>query len=158
VPSHLEARIEQQPDVPLPAPVFETTAPEPSGASAPAPQAAVVDALAAARQTTAADALADATWTIASNQATVQTTLSAAMISVVMNPDADRIARAALRDLGILTLTLLSGAAAPSAAKKPRSPRTGSAEARALEHPVVQQAQRLFNAELRSVIDLRDES
>jgi DNA polymerase-3 subunit gamma/tau len=160
VPSRLETRIEHRPDVPLPAPVFETTAPlTPAAVPASdheAAQSAVVDALSLARQTTAADALADATWTIASNHATVQTTLSAAMISVVMNPDADRIARAALRDVGILALTLLPGAAAPGTAKKPRAPRTGSAEARALEHPVVQQAQRLFNAELRSVIDLRD--
>jgi DNA polymerase-3 subunit gamma/tau len=156
VPSHLEARIEHEHDVPLPAPVFETTAP--AAASAPDPQAAVVDALAAARQTTAADALADATWTIANGEASIQTDLSTAMISVVMNADADRIACAALREAGILKLTLLPGSAAPAAAKKPRAPRTGSVEARALEHPVVQQAQRLFNAELRSVIDLREES
>jgi DNA polymerase-3 subunit gamma/tau len=100
--------------------------------------------------------MTEATWTIADGEARVQTGLSAAMISVVMNPDADRIARAALRGLGILTLTLLPGAASSSTAKKNRAPRTGSLEARALEHPIVQQAQRLFNAELRSVIDLRD--
>ena len=29
-----------------------------------------------------------------------------------------------------------------------------SAQARAMEHPIVQEAQRLFNAEIRNVIDL----
>jgi DNA polymerase-3 subunit gamma/tau len=40
--------------------------------------------------------------------------------------------------------------------KNVRAVRVGTAEARAKEHPVVQQAQRLFNAEIRNVIDLRE--
>jgi DNA polymerase-3 subunit gamma/tau len=76
---------------------------------------------------------------------------------VVLNPDAERIARAVLRDAGILKLTLLA-AAATAAAKKPRPARTGSVQAKALEHPMVQQAQKLFAAELQTVIDLREES
>jgi DNA polymerase-3 subunit gamma/tau len=78
------------------------------------------------------------------------------MLPIVINPDAERIARAALRDAGILKLTLLPGAAAPTAAKKSRPARTGSVQAKALEHPMVQQAQKLFAAEIQTVIDLRD--
>jgi DNA polymerase-3 subunit gamma/tau len=40
--------------------------------------------------------------------------------------------------------------------KKPRAAKVGSAEDLAAKHPVVQEAQRLFNAEIRNVIDLRD--
>ena len=46
--------------------------------------------------------------------------------------------------------------AAAAAEKKPRAAKSGSAQAKAMEHPMVQQAQTLFNAEIRSVIDLRD--
>ena len=127
----------------------------PSLGVAPTPQRAVVQALTAAKLTSAAEALADAAWTIANAEASVQTALSKTMLPVVINPDAERIARAALRDAGILKLTLLP-AAATAIAKKPRSARTGSVQARALEHPMVQQAQKLFSAELQTVIDLRE--
>jgi DNA polymerase-3 subunit gamma/tau len=172
-PSRVEDRIERQPDVALPTPVFETTAAlaspfTPHAAAKPATESpalnsdaaamaqhTVVEALAAASQTSASEALADAAWTIANNEARVQTTLSKTMLPVVLNPDAERIARAALRDAGVLKLTLLPGAAAP-AAKKPRPARTGSVQAKALEHPMVQQAQKLFHAEIQTVIDLRE--
>jgi DNA polymerase-3 subunit gamma/tau len=121
------------------------------------PQQAVVDALAAARLSSAADAIADAVWTIANGEATVQTQLSAKMLPVVINAEADKIVRATLRKAGILNVTLLPGATEPTgAAKKPRTPRTGSVQAKALEHPMVQQAQKLFQAEIQTVIDLRD--
>jgi DNA polymerase-3 subunit gamma/tau len=120
------------------------------------PQQAVVEALAAAKLTSAADAMADAAWTIADNEARVQTELSTTMLPVVMNAEAEKIARAALRDSGVLKLTLLPGAPAPPAAKKARPARTGSVQAKALEHPMVQQAQKLFSAEIQTVIDLRE--
>jgi DNA polymerase-3 subunit gamma/tau len=118
-------------------------------------QHSVVEALAAASQTSAAEALADAAWTLAGGEARIQTALSKTMLPVVINPDAEKIARAALRDAGVLKLTLLP-AVATAVAKKSRPARTGSVQARALEHPMVQQAQKLFHAELQTVIDLRE--
>jgi DNA polymerase-3 subunit gamma/tau len=173
-PSRVEDRIERQPDVALPTPVFETTAAlaspfaphaaEQPPAGSPAlnsdaasmAQHAVVEALAAARQTSAADAFADAAWTLSDGEARIQTALSKTMLPVVINPDAEKIARAVLRDAGVLKLTLLPGVAAPAAAKKSRPARTGSVQAKALEHPMVQQAQKLFAAEIQTVIDLRE--
>jgi DNA polymerase-3 subunit gamma/tau len=134
--------------VPLAQPQLATEA----GASDP--QQAVVEALAAAKLSSAADAMADAVWTIANGEASVQTELSKTMLPVVMNPEAEKIARNALRACGIHKLTLLAGT--PAAAKKTRAARTGSVHAQALEHPMVQQAQKLFNAEVQTVIDLRD--
>ncbi len=128
-------------------------------------QAAVVQALQSApSQGSAADALADATFTLADNQPdqlTIQTALSKTMLRVVINPEAEKILRATLtrssptpiRHLDLLPATPQS----TQAAKKPRTPRIGSAQARAQEHPVVQRAQSLFHAEIRNVIDLRDE-
>jgi DNA polymerase-3 subunit gamma/tau len=80
------------------------------------------------------------------------------MLPMVVNLEADKIVRAALREAGAgaLKLVLLPGTAAATEKKKPRAAKTGSAQAKAMEHPVVQQAQRLFNAEIRNVIDLRD--
>ena len=100
--------------------------------------------------------MADAVWSIANGEASVQTELSKTMLPVVMNPEAEKIARSALRAGGIHKLTLLTGTATPDAEKKPRPARTGSVHAKALEHPMVQQAQKLFHADIQTVIDLRD--
>ncbi len=100
--------------------------------------------------------MADAVWTIADSTATIQTELSKTMLPVVMNADAEKIVRNTLRAAGILKFTLLAGATTPSATKKPRAARTGTAHAKALEHPMVQQAQKLFSAEVQTVIDLRE--
>ncbi len=152
--------------VPAPMPIALAAAPPPdippthavaAGASDD-PKQAVVDALAAAKQASAADAMADAVWTIADGEASVQTELSKMMLPVVMNADAEKIARAALREAGIARLTLLPGVAAPAATKKPRAARSGSVQAKAMEHPMVQQAQKLFDAEIQTVIDLREDS
>ena len=155
VPSRLEEQIEQRPDVALPSPVFETAA-SPERPHSPDIQGVVVEALAAARQSSAADAMADSLWTIAEGEARVQTELSKMMLPVVINPDAEKIVRSTLRETGILKLVLLPGVALPAAAKNPRPARTGSVQAKALEHPMVQQAQKLFDAEIQTVIDLRE--
>lgn len=101
--------------------------------------------------------MADAVWTVTNDEASVQTELSKMMLPVVMNAEAEKIARATLREIGIAKLTLLPGAPAPAASKKARPARSGSVHAKALEHPMVQQAQKLFNAEIQTVIDLRED-
>jgi DNA polymerase III subunit gamma/tau len=111
-------------------------------------------------QSSAADALTDAEWSVENGEIRVQTELSKTLLPMVINPEADKIVRAALRTAGAgaLKLVLLPGAASTSASavKKPKPARTGSVQAKAMEHPVVQQAQKLFDAEIRNVIDLRD--
>jgi DNA polymerase-3 subunit gamma/tau len=144
--------------VPVEAPSATPPSQPASRQSAEDLQRAAVEALSAAKsQGSAADAIADAEWTIEGGELRVQTGLSKTMLSMVINPEADKIIRMALRTAGAGTfkLSLLSGTTA-AAAKKPKAARTGSAQAKAMDHPVVQQAQRLFNAEIRNVIDLRD--
>jgi DNA polymerase-3 subunit gamma/tau len=138
-----------------------TPAAEPTTAAAPSAsseevQQRVTDALRNAKQSSAADAMEDAVWTIVEGEARVQTELSKTMLPVVMNTEAEKIARAAARELGISRLTLLPGTSSSGGSKKPKSARTGSVQAKALEHPMVQQAQKLFNAEIQTVIDLRE--
>jgi DNA polymerase-3 subunit gamma/tau len=126
--------------------------------SAGALQKAATEALSGSKnQDTAADAIADAEWTVVDGQVRVQTEISKAMLSMVINADAEKIVKVALRDAGAgaLKLVLLPGEKT-STAKKPRAAKTGSVQAKAMEHPIVQRAQTLFNAEIRNVIDLRD--
>jgi DNA polymerase-3 subunit gamma/tau len=122
-------------------------------------QRVAVDALSAAKnQATPADALADAEWTVTEGEIRVQTELSKTMLSMVINAEAEKLIKAALRDAGVgaLKLVLLPGVKNSANAKKPRAAKSGSVQAKALEHPIVQRAQTLFNAEIRNVIDLRD--
>jgi DNA polymerase-3 subunit gamma/tau len=130
-----------------------------AGHSAEGYQRAAVEALTNAKgQDSAADALDEAEWAVAGNEVRVQTGVSKTMLPMVVNPEAEKIVKAALRDSGggALKLVLLPGSAVVASAKKPRAAKLGSAQAKALEHPVVQQAQKLFQAEIRTVIDLRD--
>jgi DNA polymerase-3 subunit gamma/tau len=135
-----------------PAPI---AAPAGSG-SAEEAQRRVIDALRNAKQSSAADAMEDAIWTVVDGEARIQTELSKVMLPVVLNAEAEKILRAAAHEAGVSRLILLPGAPAAASAKKPRPARTGSVQAKALEHPMVQQAQKLFQAEIQTVIDLRD--
>ena len=123
-------------------------------------QKAAVDALTGAKnQATAADALADAEWVVAENEVRVQTEISKTVLSMVVNAEAEKLIKAALLGAGAggLKLVLLPGVKAAGASpKKARAAKSGSVQAKAMEHPIVQRAQTLFNAEIRTVIDLRD--
>ena len=109
-------------------------------------------------QATPADALADAVWTVTNGEVQVQTELSKTMLSMVINSETEKLVKSALREAGAgaLKLVLLPGVKTAAAPKKPRAAKSGSAQAKAMEHPIVQRAQTLFNAEIRTVIDLRD--
>ena len=119
-------------------------------------QQQVIEALRKAKQSSAADALEDSVWTSAEGEVRVQTELSKVILPVVLNAEAEKILRATAREAGISRLTLLPGIPSAGAAKPPKPARTGSVQAKALEHPMVQQAQKLFDAEIQSVIDLRE--
>jgi DNA polymerase-3 subunit gamma/tau len=116
-------------------------------------------ALAAVKgQTSASEQIEDAVLTLNGDTVTIQTELSKTMLPVVINADAERILKTALRDADAsLKLQLLPGA--PAAAGKPKAPRvaaSGSAADLAQKHPLVQQAIELFSAEISNVIDLRE--
>jgi len=148
-----------EPEIPLVVESSNSQTSSPPSASAEEFQRVATEALMNAKsQSSAADAMADSEWKIEGGEIRVQTELSKIMLPMVVNPEADKIVRAALREAGAgaLKLVLLPGTTAATEKKKPRAAKTGSAQAKAMEHPVVQQAQRLFNAEIRNVIDLRD--
>ncbi len=151
---------------PAPAPATPLLLISDVAAASPTPstadlQQAVVDALSAAKgQSSAADALAEATWTISSDTARVDTLVSKRMLPIVVNAEAEKIARIALQraapGLKLELIAAITENAVTNSPKKPRAARSGSAQAKAEGHPVVQEAQRLFEAEISTVIDLSD--
>ena len=78
------------------------------------------------------------------------------MLPVHLNPDAEKITKAAIRPLGLLKMQILPGVKAPAADRVVRTSRLGSAAAKAAEHPLVQRGRELFEAEIQTVIDLSE--
>ena len=120
-------------------------------------QAVAVEALFAAKgHNSAAEQLEETTWTIVDGAVQIATALSKQLLTTIFRPEVEAIIKSALRAHGLAGVRLSFTPAAlddkPKAAKKPR---TGSVQARALDHPTVQAAQRLFNAEITNVFDLR---
>ena len=138
----------------------QPVAPSSNGASADLQTAVVAALMNTKGQTSAAEQLEEATWTLDGNTLQVQTTLSRTMLPVLVNAEADKIIRSTLREHGPagLAFKLLPGTPTTNgaAAKKPRPAQAGSAAELAENHPLVQEARRLFSADISNVIDLRE--
>ena len=80
------------------------------------------------------------------------------MLGLTMNGEAWKIVREALRTAGATQkMTVVPGETAEPASAAPRVWSRDSIEAVALGNPLVRQAQELFHAEVRSVLDLREQ-
>lgn len=80
------------------------------------------------------------------------------MLGLTMNAEAEKIVKNALRSIGTTTkISFVPGEASTSGPRPTSTPVAGgSVQAAALENPLVQKAQELFQAEVRSVLDLRE--
>jgi len=79
------------------------------------------------------------------------------MLGLTMNAEAWKIVREALRSAGATQkMMVVPGEAGETASASPRVFSRDSIEAVALGNPLVRQAQEMFHAEVRSVLDLRD--
>jgi DNA polymerase-3 subunit gamma/tau len=145
---------------PIIASIQASAAPISGAYDIPALQQAIVNALAATKgQTSASEQIEDADFKLNGDTLEIQTTLSATMLPMLINAEADRILKTTLRtqNAGTLKIKLLPGA--PASTPKPKSNKpaaAGSAAELAAKHPIVQQAKQLFHAEISKVIDLRD--
>ncbi len=153
---------------PAPRPISHATSPEPS----PAPdqmngtldldgmREAAVAALAAGNHATAATLLGDGKWTETPDGVRVEVAAKKVMLGLVMNAEAEKLVRAAIRPYAgqpprpVQWVPGESGSAGAKAAPARPLP-AGSVQALAMENPLVQQAKDLFQAEVRSVVDLR---
>ena len=125
---------------------------------------AVYAALESGGHNTAAALLSSGVWTEAEGKVRVEVRIKKTMLGLTMNPDAEKIVKAAVREAGFPgTVSVVSaangteesnGAQAQTPAKRP--PMAGSLQAEALAHPLVKRALELFNGEVRSVLDLRE--
>ena len=134
-----------------------------SPASDPPPdalQTALVCALAAVKgQQSASEQIEDSTLIRNGQTLEIHVPVSATILPLVINSDAERILQAALRSAasGALSFKLIPAATAPGGkARKPRAAAPGSVAEMARNHPMVQEAQRLFSAEISNILDLRE--
>ncbi len=98
-------------------------------------------------------------WSIAPDTITVTVAVKKTMLSLTMNPEAERIARTALQAAGSQAkLVVLPGEGGTSIPSPAASAASGSMQSKALDNPLVKQAQELFRAEVRSILDLRGKS
>ena len=116
-------------------------------------------ALDAEGHNTAAAQLLAGQWAMQGSGIQVELPMRKAMLALTINPDAEAICRKAMRAMGaaqkIAFIPSENGGTNGAAAKAP-APIAGSAQAAALENPLVRKTQELFKAEIRSVLDLRD--
>jgi DNA polymerase-3 subunit gamma/tau len=117
---------------------------------------AVTQALHEKGHETASALLGVGQWSLDGNIVTVAVKTGKTMLSLTMTPDAERIARTALQQAGStakLVVVLGEGSSSPT----PPAPHAakGSIQSQALDNPLVKQAQELFRAEVRSILDLR---
>jgi DNA polymerase-3 subunit gamma/tau len=136
-------------------------APAPAGeASIPAIRDAVLNELETAGQNVLVHTLETGVWGLSTSEITVKVSLSPAMIDLSMGPEVKKlVATAVARSAGRPLKFTLVGGADPAALAKP-APRAAvgpSARSRALSHPVVQYMQEKFSAEVRTVIDKKEE-
>jgi DNA polymerase-3 subunit gamma/tau len=112
---------------------------------------------------TASVLLGSGNWTEQGGTIQVEVGIKKTMLGLTMNSEAEKICRNEMRSIGATQKLVFvpgengtgSGAARPA---KARAAASGSVQAAALENPLVRQAQELFKAEVRSVLDLRDKN
>ncbi len=117
---------------------------------------AVTQALHDKGHETASALLRGGQWTVGDGSITVLVAVKKTMLSLTMNPEAERIARSALQQAGSnAKLVVLPGDGSASPAPPAPHAAKGSVQSHALDNPLVKQAQEIFRAEVRSILDLR---
>jgi DNA polymerase III subunit gamma/tau len=120
-------------------------------------RSSVVQALAAGGHASAATLIEDGKWTLEAGSVRIDINAGPKMISITFNSAAEKLIRQGLSQAGAPTRFMLisaKGLAAQGSGTKIRAP-LGSIEHEARNHPLVVQAQSVFNAEIVSVVDLR---
>jgi DNA polymerase-3 subunit gamma/tau len=120
---------------------------------------AVCRALDSEGHNTAAAQLLSGNWTVQGSTIQVELPMRKTMLALTINADAEAICRKAMRAIGatqkITFVPSENGAASAAPARSP-GPIAGSAQSAALDNPLVRKTKELFKADIRSVLDLRD--
>jgi DNA polymerase-3 subunit gamma/tau len=121
---------------------------------------AVLNELDSAGQNVLVHTLETGTWALNGNEVSVKVALSPAMIDLSMGPEVKKMVTASVvKAAGRPMKFSLVGGADPATLAKPVVRATGgnSARSRAMQHPIVQYMQEKFGAEVRTVIDKKEE-
>jgi DNA polymerase-3 subunit gamma/tau len=118
---------------------------------------AIVAALSTGGHASAAQLLGTGSWTVDGGSVRVVVPgIGKKMLSLTVNPAAEKIVRQELQKMGAPPRFLVSGGAGTERAiVAPIAAAAGSVQETALAHPLVKRAQEMFHAEVRSVVDLR---
>ncbi|KAA6464455.1 DNA polymerase III subunit gamma/tau [Acidobacteria bacterium AB60] len=137
-------------------------APEPAhaegGPTVEALRAGVIAALAQGGHASASTLLASGNWILDVASLRIEVAgLGKKMLSLTVNPAAEKIIRQELARLGgPARFMVVPGEGAPGGAPQmAAAPLAGSIQEEAMKNPLVQRAKEIFNAEVRSVVDLR---
>jgi DNA polymerase III subunit gamma/tau len=105
----------------------------------------------------AAELLGTANWTLDSASLRIEVPgLGKKMLALTVNAAAEKVIRQELQRLGAPTRFLIAPGDGPvSTSASTAAPMAGSIQETALNNPLVQRAKEIFNAEVRSVVDLR---
>ena len=114
---------------------------------------------------TAASLLEAGTWQWDGKNLQVQAAASKVMLEMAYNPEAQRIARECFRravpagyNLNVTPEPRGDAGSSTTQAKMTQPKATSSSTPQTMDHPLVQKAQALFQAEIRSVVNLREEN
>jgi DNA polymerase III subunit gamma/tau len=121
---------------------------------------AVLNELETAGQNVLVHTLETGVWATTGNEITVKVALSPAMIELSMGPEVKKLVAAAVNKAAgrALKFSLVGGADAATLSKPaPRTAVGPSARSRAMQHPIVHYMQDKFGAEVRTVIDKKEE-
>ena len=143
----------------LPAPMnMMDTNPAASSGDTDSIRSLVAHTLSAGGHATAAVLIEDGKWIIEASSVRIEVNAKPTMIRLTFNAAAEKLIRQALTQAGAPTRFMIvpgEGQATAGSAPKARAP-LGAIETEARTHPLVVQAQSLFNAEIVSVVDLRE--
>jgi DNA polymerase-3 subunit gamma/tau len=127
---------------------------------------AVCAALASEGHETAANLIHQGAWSEQGNAIQVELAVRRTMLALTVNPEAEAICRKTMRAMGAMQKIAFvpgengtlakAGAGGTAGAREGTAPIAGSAQSAAMENPLVKKTQELFNADIRSVLDLRD--
>jgi len=149
-----EGALAMAPETSAPAQAAPSTVPAPSIDSL---RHAVGCALVNAGHSTAAQLLGAGTWIVDGASLRIEVPgVSKKMLSLTVNAAAEKIIRQELQRQGAPSrFMIVPGEGAAQATAPMAAPLAGSIQEAALAHPLVQRAQEIFKAEVRSVVDLR---
>jgi DNA polymerase-3 subunit gamma/tau len=118
---------------------------------------AVISALADAGHASAAALLGAGTWSIEGSNLRIEVGgIGKKMLALTVNSAAEKVIRQELQRLGAPSRFLvIPGEGAGMASAVAAAPLAGSIQESALANPLVQRAREIFQAEVRSVVDLR---